>query len=84
MTDQWMPPARFIPLSNETRIEYLRPDYQAAYSQLARKFTILAHTLNPSDLGHTEANCFIEAMRLIEAVEKSELTFQVINEQEKS
>lgn len=80
MTDQSMPPARFIPLSNKMRTEYLRPDYQAAFSQLARKFTILAHTLNQFDLGHTERDCLNEGMSLIEAVEKTELTIQVIEE----
>lgn len=71
------------PLTDEMRIEYLRPDYQAAYSQLARKFTILHRIVKPSVLNDAEVNCIIiEAMKLIEAVEKSELTLQIISEEE--
>lgn len=56
-------------------IEYSPLNYQAAYSQLARKFTMLERILNPSVLVDAEVNCIlIEAMNVIKAVEKFELT----------
>jgi len=68
-------------------VEYLRPDYQAAYSQLARKFTILERTLDDSEkvgdfwnAPHDADRVIYEAMELIQAVEKAELTVQVIQE----
>lgn len=63
-------------------LEYIPLDYRAAYSQLARKFTILAHTLNPSDLSIEGQDCLTEAIELIKAVEKTELTVQIIKKEE--
>ena len=68
--------------------EYIRPDYQAAYSQLARKFTmlyrigIMLHPSVSSDEAEEVDSIMFEAMRLIEAVEKAELTAQVIEKEE--
>ena len=53
-------------------MEYIRPDYQAAFSQLARRFTMLDHMSLAEE--KVEVNHIItEAMKLIEAVEKAEL-----------
>jgi len=86
---QWyVSPSTLADLLEEAMCQqHLRLDYQAAYSQLARKFTILERTLDDSEkvgdfwnAPHDADRVIYEAMELIQAVEKAELTVQVIQE----
>ena len=86
---QWyVSPSTLADLLEEAMCQqHLRLDYQAAYSQLARKFTLLERTLDDSEkvgdfwnAPHDADRVIYEAMELIQAVEKAELTVQVIQE----
>lgn len=63
------------------KLEFIRPDYQSLYSNLARKITIIYTCLMVKDGDIQMAYKAIrDAMQLIEEVEKLQTTAQLIKD----